>query len=153
MPPRRRVVKRCRKNVIYFLLRFSPIAQCVSRFWRYNVSTSAQHASVVFSSKYKRDVTKTLSRFHYWEDVKIGFLTFKLCVRRLANVQSFNTLVFRYFCNMNASPARRVTPPWDIYMANAHPTYHVNVIEIKQEILKMGGLPHLGGLRGVPIFM
>ena len=70
MPPRRRVVKRCRKNVIYFLLRFSPIAQCVNRFWRYNVSTSAQHASVVFSSKYKRDVTKTLSRFHYWEDVK-----------------------------------------------------------------------------------
>ena len=32
MPPRRRVVKRCRKNVIYFLLRFSPIAQCVNRF-------------------------------------------------------------------------------------------------------------------------
>ena len=74
-------------------------------------------------------------------------------MRRLANVQSFNTLVFCYFCNMNASPARRVTPPWDIYMTNAHPTYHVNVIEIKQEILKMGGLPHLGGLRGVPIFM
>ena len=29
------------KNVIYFLLRFSPIARCVNRFWRYNVFTSA----------------------------------------------------------------------------------------------------------------
>lgn len=37
----RRMVKRYRNNIIYFLLRFSPVARCVNGFWRYNVFTSA----------------------------------------------------------------------------------------------------------------
>ena len=51
---------------------------------------------------------------------------------------------------INATPARRVTPPWEVYMANCHPglqgypiwqtgqpalagypSYHVNVVKIK----------------------
>ena len=28
-----------------------------------------------------------------------------------------------------------------------HPTYHVNVIKLKKEIIWTGGLPHLSGLR------
>ena len=40
-------------------------------------------------------------------------------MRRQGNVQSFKTYMFRFwaFC-MNATPARRVTPPWDVYMVN-----------------------------------
>ena len=91
-------------------------------------------------------------------------------MRRLGNVQSFKTYVFRFwaFCH-ESDPARRVTPPWDVYMANCHPgwqgyptwqtrqpalaghpTYHVNVIKIKWEIIWKGGLPHLSGLPHLP---
>ena len=92
-------------------------------------------------------------------------LTFKLCVGRLGNVQSLNTLVFRFccshliFCNMMApfppppTPAEWVTQPWDVYMPHTadraktgHPTCHVNVIKIKKEIKWTGGLPLLGRL-------
>ena len=93
-------------------------------------------------------------------------------MRWLGNVQSFKTYVFRFwaFCH-ESDPARRVTPPWDVYMANCHPgwqgyppwgtgqpakagqpTNHVNVIKIKQEImwtcrlLHLHGLPHLPGV-------
>ena len=70
-------------------------------------------------------------------------------------------LAFELFA-MNATPVRRVTPPWDVYMANSHPgwqgyptwqtgqpalagypSYHVNVINIKWEIIWKGGLSHL----------
>ena len=90
----------------------------------------------------------------------------------LGNVQSFKTYVFRFwaFCH-ESDPARRVTPPWDVYMANCHPgwqsyppwgtgqpakaghpTNHVNLIKIKQEIMwtcrliHLHGLPHLHGV-------
>ena len=73
-------------------------------------------------------------------------------MRRLGNVESFKTYVFRFraFFSKKATPAKRVTPPWHVYMANCHrgwqgyptwqtgepaqvghPTYHVNVIKIK----------------------
>ena len=80
----------------------------------------------------------------------------------------YTCLAFQLFA-MNATPARRVTPPWDVYMANCHPgwqgyptwqkgqpalagypTYHVNVIKIKWEIIWKGGLPHLSGLPHLP---
>ena len=47
MSLRRRVGKRCRKNVLYFALKFSPIARCLNR----TVFTSAQHVNVVLSLK------------------------------------------------------------------------------------------------------
>ena len=59
------------------------------------------------------------------------------------------------------SLARCVTPPWDVYVTNCHPgwqgyptwqtgqptlagypTYRVNVVKIKWEIIRKGGLPH-----------
>ena len=71
-------------------------------------------------------------------------------------------LAFKLFA-MNLTPARWVIPPWDVYMTNCHPgwqgyptwqtgqptlvgypTYHVNVVKIKWEIIWKGGLPHLG---------
>ena len=74
-------------------------------------------------------------------------------MRRLGNVQSVKHTCFAFeLFAMNATPARRVTPPWDVYMANCHPgwqgnpTYHVNVIKIKWEIIWTGGLPHLPGV-------
>ena len=51
------------------------------------------------------------------------------------------------------SLARWVTPPWDVYVTNCHPgypTYHVNVVKIKWEIIWKGGLPHLGRLPHPP---
>ena len=63
------------------------------------------------------------------------------------------------------------TPPWNVYMAKfdpgwegypvwqtglpalaGHPTYHVNVIKWKCEIIWTGGLPHLSGLPHLPTF-
>ena len=53
------------------------------------------------------------------------------------------------------TPAERVTrsgrpgyPPW-----REHPTYHVNVIKWKWEIIWTGGLPHLSGLRGSRVLL
>ena len=71
--------------------------------------------------------------------------------RRLGNAQSFKTYIFAFeLFAINATPARQVTSPWHVYMANCHPgwqdyptwqtgkpaqaghpTYHVNVIKIK----------------------
>ena len=56
-----------------------------------------------------------------------------------------------------SDPARRVTSPWNVYMAKfdpgwegnpvaGHPTNHVNVIKLKWEIIRTGGLPHLPGV-------
>ena len=76
------------------------------------------------------------------------------------NVQSFKHTCFAFeLFAMNATPARRVTPPWDVYMANCHPgwqgyptwqtvqpalagypTYHEDVIKIKWEIIRKGDL-------------
>ena len=83
-------------------------------------------------------------------------------MRRLGNVQIFKTYMF--------SLARLVTPPWDVYMTNCHPgwqgyptwqtgqptlagypTYHVNVVKIKWEIIWKGRLPHLGRLPHPPL--
>ena len=75
----------------------------------------------------------------------------------------------RIWCIPNPTPARRVTPPWNVYMAKfdpgwggypvwqtrlpaleGHPTYHVNVIQVKWEIIWTGGLPHLSELPHLP---
>ena len=77
-------------------------------------------------------------------------------------------LAFELFA-INTTPARRATPPWNVYIANCHPgwqgyptwqtgqpalasylTYQVNVIKIKWEIIWKDGLPHLGGLPHLP---
>ena len=86
-------------------------------------------------------------------------------MRRLGNVQSFKTCMFSFwaFCH-ECDPGWRVPLPLDVYMANCHPgwqgyptwqtgqptlagypTYHVNVVKIKWEIIWKGGLPHQGG--------
>ena len=65
----------------------------------------------------------------------------------------------RIWCIPNPTPARRVTPPWNVYMAKfdpgwegypVYPTYHVNVIQVKWEIIWTGGLPHLSELPHLP---
>ena len=73
--------------------------------------------------------------------------------------------IFREFSIANPTPARWVTPPWNVYMAAkfdpgwegcrvwqtglpalaGHPTYHVNVIKLKREIIWTGGYPTLAG--------
>ena len=77
--------------------------------------------------------------------------------------------ILREFSIANPTPARRVTPPWNVYMAKldpglegypswqtrlpplaGHPTYHVNVIKLKWEIIWTGGLPHLSWLPHLP---
>ena len=75
----------------------------------------------------------------------------------------------RIWCITNSTPARRVTPPWNVYMAKFdpgwegypvwqtglpaladHSTYHVNVIKLNWEIIWTGGLPHLSALPNPP---
>ena len=77
------------------------------------------------------------------------------CHNTAGKCTKFTCLAFELFA-MNATPARRVTSPLDVYMVNCHPgwqgypTYHVNVIKIKGEIIWKGGLPHLGRLPQLP---
>ena len=73
------------------------------------------------------------------------------------------------WCITNPTPARRVTPPWNVYVAKfdsgwegypvwqtglaalaSHPTYHVNVIRLKWEDIWNGGVPHLSRLLHLP---
>ena len=79
----------------------------------------------------------------------------------------------RIWCITNPTPARRVTPPWNVYMEKfdpgwegnrvtglpalaGHPPpptppYHVNVInKLKWEIIWTVGLPHLSELPHLP---
>ena len=58
------------------------------------------------------------------------------CHETAGKCTKFTCLAFELFA-MNATPARRVTPPWDVYMANCHPgwqgyptwqTYHLSPI-------------------------
>ena len=77
----------------------------------------------------------------------------------------------RIWCITNPTPARRVTPPWNVYVAKFdpgwegypvwqsgvpslvdHPTYNVNVIKLKWENIWTGGLPHLNGWPHLPGF-
>ena len=77
--------------------------------------------------------------------------------------------ILREFNIANPIPARRDTPSWNVYMTKfdpgwegypfwqtglpalaGHPTYHVDVIKLKWEILWTGGLPHLSGLPHLP---
>ena len=77
--------------------------------------------------------------------------------------------ILRELSTANPTPAMRVTPPWNVYMAKfdpgwegypvwqtglpaqaGNPTYHVNVIQVKWEIIWTGGLPHLSGLPHLP---
>ena len=76
----------------------------------------------------------------------------------------------RIWCIANPTPARPVTPPWNVYMAKfdpgwegnsvwltglpvlaGHPTHHVNVIKLKWEIIWTGGLHHLRELPPLPV--
>ena len=73
------------------------------------------------------------------------------------------------WCITNPTPARRVTLPSNVCMAKfylgwegypvwetglsalvGHPTYHVNVIKLKWEIIWTGELPHVSGLPHLP---
>ena len=54
------------------------------------------------------------------------------------------------WCITNPTPARRVTPPWNVYMAKFHATNHIIVIKLKWEIIWTGGLPHQSGLPHLP---
>ena len=75
----------------------------------------------------------------------------------------------RIWCIANPTLARRVTPPWNVYMGkfdpgwegypvwqtgllalSGHPTYHVNAIKLKWEVIWTGGLPKLSGLPHLP---
>ena len=75
----------------------------------------------------------------------------------------------RIWCIKQPTSARRVTPPWNVYMAKfdpswegnpvwqtglpalaRHPTYHVNVIKLNWEIILKCTLPHLRGLPHLP---
>ena len=76
----------------------------------------------------------------------------------------------RIWCITNPTPARLVTPPWTFTWQNltpaeregypvwqtglpavaGHPTYHVNVIKLKWEIIWTGGLSHQSGLPHLP---
>ena len=77
--------------------------------------------------------------------------------------------ILREFDASNPTQARRVTPPWNVYMATfdpgwegnpvwetglpaltGHPTYHVNVTKLQWEIIWIHGLPHLSGLPHLP---
>ena len=74
-------------------------------------------------------------------------------------------ILSKFGTGTNLTPARWVTPPWNVYMAKfnpgwegypiwqtwlsalvGHPTYHVNVIKLKWEIIWTGRLLHLSGL-------
>ena len=77
--------------------------------------------------------------------------------------------ILREFSITNPTPLRRVTPPWNVYMAKfdpgwecypvwqtglpalaGHSTYHVNVMKLKWVIIWTGGLTHLSGLPHLP---
>ena len=57
---------------------------------------------------------------------------------------------FSIWCITNPTPTRRVSPPWDVYMAKFHFTNHIIVIKLKWEIIWTGGLPHQSGLPHLP---
>ena len=78
-------------------------------------------------------------------------------------------LILREFNIANPTSARWVTPPWNVYMAKfdpgwegypiwqtwlsalvGHPTYHVNVIKLKWEIIWTGRLPLLKRVTSSP---
>ena len=75
----------------------------------------------------------------------------------------------RIWCITNPTPAWRATPSWNVYMTKCnsgwegypvwqtglpaltgHPTYHVNVIKLKWQIIWTRGLPHISGLTHPP---
>ena len=62
--------------------------------------------------------------------------------------------IVREFDVSNQTPARGVTPAWNVYMAKFDPGWEgrVNVIKLKWEIIWIGGLPHLSGLPHLPGF-
>ena len=72
--------------------------------------------------------------------------------------------ILREFDVSRIRPRRRVTPPWNVYMAKfnpgwegypvwqtlqpalaGHPTYHVNLIKLKWEITGQAGYPTFAG--------
>ena len=78
----------------------------------------------------------------------------------LANQATAKMNFARIWCIPNPTPAERLTPPRNVYMAKfdpgwegypvwqirlpalaGHPTYHINVINLKWEIIWTGGLP------------
>ena len=80
---------------------------------------------IVWETKYGRFTTLNIPKCEHFTFLvcPLWFLVIS-AMRRLGNVQSFKTYVFRFwaFCH-ESDPARRVTPPWDVYMANCHPDW------------------------------
>ena len=108
---------------------------------------------IVWETKHGRFTTLNIPKCEHFTLLvcPLRFLVIS-AMRRLGNLQSFKCYAFELFA-MNATPARRIRPPWDVYMANCHPgwpgyptwqtwqtgqpakaghpTYHVNVMKIK----------------------
>ena len=82
---------------------------------------------IVWETKYGRFTTLIPKCEHFTLLVcPFRFLVI-FSMRRLGNVQSFKHTCFAFeLFAMNATPARRVTPPWDVYMANCHPGWQGN---------------------------
>ena len=82
---------------------------------------------IVWETKYGRFITLNIP--------KCVIFTLISVVRRLGNVQSFNTYMFRFWASCHErDPGWAVTPPWQVYMANC-----------KGGVTRLGGLPVLLG--------
>ena len=78
---------------------------------------------IVWETKYGRFTTLNIPKCEHFTLLvcPLQFLVVS-AMRRLRNVQSFKHTCFAFeLFAMNATPARRVTPPWDVYMPNCHP--------------------------------
>ena len=110
---------------------------------------------IVWETKYGRFTTLNIPKCEHFTLLvcPLRFLAIS-AMRRLGNEQSFKTKSHTYFAFelfvMNSTLAKRVTPPWHVYMANCHPgwqgyptwqngqhasaghpSYHVNVTKIR----------------------
>ena len=55
-----------------------------------------------------------------YEKIKRAAICGDFCHKTAGKCTKFTCLAFELFA-MNATPARRVTPPLDVYMVNCHP--------------------------------
>ena len=81
---------------------------------------------IVWETKYGRFITLNIPKCEHFTLLvrPLRFLVIS-AVRWPGNKQRFKTdtcFAFELFA-MNATPVRRVTPPWHVYMANSHPSW------------------------------
>ena len=79
---------------------------------------------IVWETKYGRFTTLNIPKCKHFTLLVCPWRFLVIfAMRRLGNVQILETYMFRFwaFFAMNATPARQVTPPLDVYMANCHP--------------------------------